>query len=244
MHTLIQKATDLATLRSVVHRSSLSHRNHNSKSRIHSSTNIQEADDLIRQSPGSAKGYILMGKLYQQQNKWRAASAVYSAGLRLVNQKTNDDYAQLKREKQYVMGIIAKKHNQQSPPLFPYDILNIIFHSLSTSSLLQCATVCESWFYAIVEWPGFWHRLLNNDDSNQYHSSSSELRIIKYQEQDIQSLLTILLHSECHLVKSISEWINSYNNYCFSFSLTLSFLHMIFIIFFCWRIRAFDFYFC
>ncbi|KAI9497180.1 hypothetical protein BDB00DRAFT_784919 [Zychaea mexicana] len=194
MYTLFQKAADLATLRSV-HRSRL-------ETRIHTSRNVREAqtlaDDLIRQTPTSAKGYLLSGQLYQQQSKWRAASAVYSAGLRLVYPKTHHGYDSLKREKQRVMAIIAEKHNRQTPPLLPYDILGIIFDTLSLSDLLQCANVCESWFYAIVDWPDFWKRTMVIEDHH-----SSELRIVRKQARDIQGLLTVLLHSECQIVNSL-----------------------------------------
>ena len=212
MHTLIQKATDIATFQSVRSLSASSHRRRNNESHFHSFNNLQDAqkmgDDLIRRSPTTAKGYLLSGQIYQHQHQWRAASAIYGAGLRLVYQKTNNDYALLKREKQHVMAIIAEKHKQQPPILLPYDILGIIFSSLPLSDLVQCAVVCESWFYAVVECPEFWNRLLKNSNNGaiqQYSalSLSTELLIDKKQEQYIQSLLIILLHSECHIIKSI-----------------------------------------
>ncbi|KAI8144025.1 hypothetical protein BJV82DRAFT_656454 [Fennellomyces sp. T-0311] len=185
MHILIQKAADLATS---VQRSRL-------QSRIATCGNIREAqslaDDLVRRAPTSAKGYLLSGKLYQQQNKLRSASSVYSAGLRLVH-PTNIEYALLKLEKERVMALIAKRHNEK-PPLFPYEILNLIFHQLSLSDLLQCANVCESWYHAIVEWPDFWHKIVEKQ----------ELHIVRHNPRDLQSLLMVLLHSECHLVNAL-----------------------------------------
>ncbi|KAG2226664.1 hypothetical protein INT45_001011 [Circinella minor] len=194
METLIQRATDLASLRFIRSFSTTSRRRRNIETCIDTFNNIQDAqtmgNNLIRQSPTTAKGYLLSGQIYQNQHQWRAASAIYGSGLRLVYQKANSDYALLKREKQRVMAIIAEKHNQEPSILLPYDILGIIFSSLPLSDLLQCAIVCESWFHAIVEWPEFWNRILkNNDFAEQQHNTISlptELHIEKKQERDIQ----------------------------------------------------------
>ncbi|KAI8138668.1 hypothetical protein BJV82DRAFT_630089 [Fennellomyces sp. T-0311] len=115
------------------------------------------AEKIIRQSPTTAEGYLVLGSLHMQQNNYDAALSVYNQGLCRVR-PSDARYSQLERQQHYILALRAER-NQKFQRLLPYDVLCLVFENLDIGDLLQCASVSQAWCNMVLDWPRFWRRL-------------------------------------------------------------------------------------
>ncbi|KAI9274356.1 hypothetical protein BDA99DRAFT_533004 [Phascolomyces articulosus] len=107
-------------------------------------------EQIINESPTSAKSYFIAVQIYQEQDDPYAALSIYLQGLKYV-QPDDPDYSSLQMEKQKLVARI--KHRDHSRF---FDLFHTI---LDYKDLLRCACVCRHWKGFMMEWPEFWGKI-------------------------------------------------------------------------------------
>lgn len=123
--------------------------------------------NMIILEPKEPDGYLLAGKLYEKQQRYTAARAIYAHSRQRVPH-THKRYDELRLGLKRIDMIRASFIH-----LLPYDVIDIIFSQLTGDDLLQCANVSLSWNSFILKWPEFWDRLIGggyNMDPAMTHS--------------------------------------------------------------------------
>ncbi|KAI7849159.1 hypothetical protein BDC45DRAFT_290125 [Circinella umbellata] len=116
-----------------------------------------KAQKAIRDMPNSTRGYLELGRLYEQDNKLFKALNVYKQGLQVVS-AVDPQYTQLQKEKNQVSATLAQR-SRGFHQFLPYDVLIQIFNKLDFRDMLRCTGVCQQWCNIMMEWPEFWQKM-------------------------------------------------------------------------------------
>lgn len=111
--------------------------------------------NMIILQPKEPDGYLLAGKLYEKQQRYTAARAIYAHSRYLIP-PTHARYDELQLR---LKRIDMKRASFVQ--LLPYDVTRIIFNQLTSDELLECSNVTLSWNFFVLQWPEFWDRLID-----------------------------------------------------------------------------------
>ncbi|KAI9264955.1 hypothetical protein BDA99DRAFT_507313 [Phascolomyces articulosus] len=120
------------------------------------------AQEIIDKTPELAKGYLLSGQVYRDQNDLTSALSVYTQGLKIISPTTTTEeealqqYTELQKEKHKLSERLIQRSQDGFLSLLPYDILYVIFGYLEFNDLLRCTFVCQQWRSFMLAWPEFW----------------------------------------------------------------------------------------